>query len=263
MPAHRTLGVAVLAALCALAPSAGAADEKTTELGLYVWGVSLHGDVDTAEGSSSMHVPFSDLLDNTNLAFMGRFRTEFEEKFSFSANLEYFDLESDREQRSVRIGAEGNPKVPVEAKAEIDMWVGEASLGYEIFDFEEVELSPSAELYAGARFYNLANKLDFNVGGTSGDIDSSKGWVDAIVGARFVLGLSKTVDMGIQGDVGGFDYVNSSEFAWSQITSLSWAFADSWRLHLGYKFLEFKKGSGENKIKLQMRGPFVATSLVF
>lgn len=89
-------------------------------------------------------------------------------------------------------------------------------------------------------------------------------FVDAIVGARIGIDLSKTVVLGIQGDVGGFNIGNSNKFAWTQITSLSWDFSQSKTFSLGYKFLEVKHESGgDSTLKVQIRGPFLATSVRF
>jgi opacity protein-like surface antigen len=84
-------------------------------------------------------------------------------------------------------------------------------------------------------------------------------WVDGLVGARVFMDLSKTVVLGAQGDIGGFNIGNSSNLAWSQITSLSWNCSDSVTLALGYKFLDFRKEDGDNTVEIQIRGPFLAS----
>src|SRR5512139_2523137 len=113
MTKARTAFFALLAALCALAPSARAADrdKSSTELFLYVWGTAVAGDIDTPEGKADFNVPFSDVWDNLNLALMGRMRNQFD-KFSIVADLFYADLESDRERRTVRVGPTGGIEVP-------------------------------------------------------------------------------------------------------------------------------------------------------
>jgi len=260
----RCAGFALVASLVTLANAAVAADKDKNynELFLYVWGSAVAGDIDTPEGKSDFNVPFSDVWDNLNMALMGRLRSQ-HDKLSIVADLFYSDLESDRESRTIRLGPRGGLEVPASAKAEATMWIGELSFGYEIFSLENVPLKPTAELYAGGRFWDVSPKLDYRVGNTSGDIDTSKGWVDPIVGARFALALSKTVEMGIQGDVGGFGYANSAQFDYSQMTSLSWLFTDRMRLHLGYKFEGFVRDDGDSTLRFQLRGPFVAFSARF
>jgi len=89
-------------------------------------------------------------------------------------------------------------------------------------------------------------------------------WVDPILGLRFGVDLSKTVVLGVAGDVGGFNIGNyCSDFTWSQTTMLSWAFADSWSAHFGYRLLDFHRDAGSANVRMQMRGPFLATSYRF
>jgi len=98
----------------------------------------------------------------------------------------------------------------------------------------------------------------------SQDLGEWTSFVDGLVGARLFVDLSKTVMLGIQGDVGGFNIGNSSNLSWEQITSLSWRTSDSMTVSLGYKFLNVLKDSGEDAtIKIQLRGPFLAATYAF
>lgn len=248
------------------AARAADADKPTYELGLYVWGAMIAGDVDTPEGDASAHISFSDVWDNLNMALMGRARGNFG-KFSVVFDGEYFDLQSDREQRTARLGPQGNIKVPVSAQVKMHMNVLELNGGYEIFDVKGPfstgpgdERGTTGELYAGARYYAVQPQVIAKVGGARRDIGEWQSWVDGIVGARIGIDLSRTVVLGIQGDVGGFNIGNSNKFAWSQITSLTWDCTDSVSLSLGYKFLDVKREpNSDNTLDLQLRGPFVAS----
>jgi opacity protein-like surface antigen len=244
-------------------------DTPRYELMLYVWGASVAGQADTDKGEFDTHISFSDILDNLNLAGMLRGRAQFG-KFSVVGDVEYFDLESDRESTTVRFGPRGNIKVPVSAKVELDQWIAELSGGYEILNAKgpfstgpNDERGTVAELYAGGRYYALKPELDARFGSASNRVGDWSSWVDAIVGARIGIDLSKTVVLGIQGDVGGFNFGNSSKFAWSQITSLSWTFSESMTLSVGYKFLDFKREFGDAQLDLQLRGPFAALGVRF
>jgi len=244
-------------------------DEPTYDLTLYLWGTSVAGQVDTDRGEFDTHISFSDLLKNLNFAAMLRGRAQFG-KFSIVSDLEYFDLESDRESTTLRFGPRGNIKVPVSGKAELNQWIVELNGGYQIFNLKgPFSAGPSdergtiGELYAGGRYVALKPVLDWEVGPFSDKTGEWERWIDAVVGARVGIDLSKTVVLGIQGDVGGFNIGNSSKFAWSQITSLSWHFSDSLILSLGYKFLDVKKDHGDNQIDIQLRGPFAAMTARF
>lgn len=243
--------------------AARAADDATTlEIGLYVWGAGLYGHIDTDEGKVSNNVAFSDLIENLNLALMGRARLD-SGKLSLVGDVEYLDLESERERRTIRLGPEGGIHVPASAKAEMKSWVAELSGGYELFDLDEVALSPSTELYLGVRYWSMSPDVDVDVGTLEFDMDETLDWFDGIVGMRWFFELSPTVLFTVQGDVGGFGIGSASEFAWSQMTSLSWAFSERWQLHLAYKFMEFRHEGGGADLKEQFRGPVIATSVRF
>lgn len=244
-------------------------DKPVYELGIYLWGASMAVDADTDKGSFDSHIPFSDVWDNLNIAGMARGRAQVG-KFSLVGDVEYLDLESDRKRETLRFGPRGNIEVQASAKAELDAWIAELSGGYQILNVKgpfstgpKDERGTVAELYAGGRYYALKPWLDVQFGSVDRNVGEWEKWVDAIVGARIGIDLSKTVVFGIQGDVGGFNIGNSSDFAWTQITSLGWDFSESMTLYVGYKFLDFKRDIGDNEIKIQIRGPFLATSVRF
>jgi hypothetical protein len=262
MRSVRPFVAALVVALGALARFANAADgdsRTTFESFVYVWGEGMYGDADTPRGETSTDVPFSDLIDHANVAVMARGRLE-SGRFSLVGDVEYTDLESDRRSRTIRLGPQGGLKVSGDAKLKAKTWVGDLSAGYLLFDLEDVRLSPSAELYAGARYWSFSSELDAHVGGNDFDVDETETWVDGLVGARIGLDLSPTVVFGVQGDVGGFGVGASSDFSWMQMTSLTWAFSDTWRLHLAYKFMGFERENGEVEIKQQFRGPVLGVS---
>lgn len=251
-------------------PARAAANDKPDyELGLYVWGSSVAGNVDTPQGDASTHISFSDLLSNLNFAGMVRARANFD-KFSVVFDGEYFDLESDEENRTIRLGPEGNIEIRASAKVELVQYILELNTGYEIFDVNGPfnsgptdERGTRGELYLGGRYLSMKPEIKVKLGPGSASFGEWESWVDGVVGGRLAIDLSKTVVLGIQGDVGGFNIGQSDKFAWSQITSLSWRFSDSMSLALGYKFLDIKREIGDTTIDLQLRGPFIATSVRF
>jgi opacity protein-like surface antigen len=119
-------------------------------------------------------------------------------------------------------------------------------------------------VYLGARYWSIDPKITVQVNATRFRIGDQTEWVDPLVGLRFGIDLSSTVMMLIGGDVGGFNLGNySSDFTWSQITSLSWRVSDSVKLYVGYKFLDVHQKSGDLDTRMQTRGPFIAAGYVF
>lgn len=246
------------------------ADQARYEIAAYVWGTSLALKADTLEGAVSEHVSFSDLLSNTSGGFMAHARGEWG---PWSADLDGYwaKLRGDKQSETVRLGPQGGAQVGLEAKTHLDQWVIQATGGYRLFQLGSMfsrratdTRHVTGELYAGARYWSVDPKIEVQLNSTEFRLGDRLEWVDPLVGLRFRIDLSKTVAMLIGGDVGGFnigDYC--SDFTWSQVTALSWEFADSWSAHAGYRFLDFHRDSGDVNERIQLRGPFLALGYRF
>jgi hypothetical protein len=223
----------------------------------------MYGKISTDQGRSDVPIDTSDAMDEKNISALAILRLEVED-ISVQASGEFIDLDSDREPAFVRVGDRGNPTVRAGTKPEAQLWFVDATVGYRVFNTPDRVLEPSAELYAGARYFDFSPEITFNSGSTKiGEIDRNDGWVDAIVGARINLGLSKTVDMQVEGDVGGFGLGASSDFSWMQMTSIGWSFTDYTRFYMAYKFQQFRRDRGDTNYKEQFRGPYAGLSVMF
>lgn len=234
-------------------------DKPTFELALFGGLPGMYGDTDTDEGKSTVPIDTSDLTDEWNYAARAVARFQMAD-FSVQGGAEFMNLDSERELAFVRVGPHGNPTTQESVRPEAELWIGDLNLGYRLFHAEDTVLEPSAELYAGARYYDYSP--DISITG-AGSIDESDSWFDGIVGARINLALSDTVNMMIEGDVGGFGLWSSSEFQWMQMTSLGWSFTDYTRLYLAYKFQQFRRDDGDTNYNQQFRGPYAGLSVVF
>ena len=196
------LGLALAAALTAAPRDSRATDpdQPSYELGLYVWGNSLVSTIDTEEGSATSRIPFSDLLDNLNVAAMLRARANFD-KLSIVFDGEYFDLESETHRQTIRLGPQGNLEVEASAKVKLVQYILELNAGYQIFDLDAPyslvrgdELRTRGELYAGARYLSMKPEIEVQVGAQRTDIGNWESWVDGVVGARLAFDLSENVE---------------------------------------------------------------------
>jgi hypothetical protein len=273
--------VLVLAALAGSAradePSVAAraeADKARYELVGYLWGVSAALKLDTRRGAISEHVSFQDLIRHLSGGAMAHARGEWDtESGTWSADLDglWAKLRANNQSETVRLGPQGGITVGAQAKASATLWVVQATGGYRIFQLGSMfsrratdTRHVTGELFAGARYWSVNPNIHVAVNFLSTRLGDHTQWVDPIVGLRFGIDLSKTVVMRIAGDVGGFNIGNyCSEFTWSQTTMLSWAFADSWSMHVGYRFLDFHRDSGSANVRLQLRGPFLAVGYRF
>lgn len=258
--------------LAALATSARADDSSAGhyEIGAYVWGTSMAIKVDSSEGEVSAHVPFSDIVEHLSGGLMAHARGEWG---TWSADLDglYARLHGENISKTVRLGPQGGIRIGAEVESQLDEWIVEATGGYRLFQLGSL-FSRSAsdtrhvrgELYAGARYWSVDPKIEVQINTTKFRIGDRTQWVDPLIGLRFGIDLSKTVVMRISGDVGGFNIGGyCSDFTWSQVTALSWAFGESWSAHFGYKFLDVHRDSGGIDERIQVRGPFIAASYRF
>lgn len=268
---------AVALPACAQEGSEDAAVEyPRTEVALYIWGSMLAGKVNSETGEAKFYVSFSDLLSDLNAALMLHGRMQVNEKWSIVADLDTAHLRADNETKQVKLGPRQDFVVDAKLKAAMGYWIAELNGGYNLFRFGSLfsgrDTDPrhtTGEMYFGGRFYSFNPDINAEVttplGTTKTSIGNNQVWVDPVVGLRFGIDLSKTAQLGIMGDIGGFNLANgySSKFSWSQTTLLSWNFAESWRLHMGYRFLDFKHEFHAGKLNLQLRGPLVAVGYVF
>jgi hypothetical protein len=280
------LGTVALALLLIASPTGARADDPPaepqpqypqTEIMAYIWGTSLAGKVNSDRGEASFHVSFQDLLKNLNAALMLHSRTQLDEDWSIVADGLWAHLRAPKQSKQVKLGPREGIVVNGELKADMNEFIVEMNAGHKLFRFGSMfSRSPSdtrhvlGEMYFGGRLYaidpNVHATVTSNIPALNGErsLGNNQTWVDPVVGLRFSTDLSKTTRFIVMGDVGGFNLGGySSTFSWSQSTILSWDFAESWRLHMGYRFLDFKRDFHSGELKLQTRGPLIAIGYVF
>jgi hypothetical protein len=263
----------LLLLLVALAPGARAddrSDEARYELFAYIWGTSMALHVDTDEGEVSDHVPFSDLFKHLSGGFMARARGDWG---PWSATLDgfYTKLRGEKVSKNVRLGPRGGIQIGAEVESHLDQWIVEATGGHRLFQLGSPFSNRasdkrhfSGEIYAGARYWSVDPKIEVEINTTKFRIGDRTQWVDPVIGLRFAADLSSTVVFVVSGDVGGFNIGGyCSDFTWSQMTALNWAFGENWSTQAGYKFLDFRRDSSGAEEHIQLRGPFIALSYRF
>lgn len=270
----RLLAACAAISLCLCAAVAARADDSTDKgryaLTGYIWGSSVATKVDTDDGSVSSHISFSDLFSHLSGGLQAHGRGEWG-KWSVDLDGTWTKLRGEKQSKTVRLGPRGGIVIGGEVTSGLNEWIVEATAGYLLFETGSLfsnrptdQRRFRGEAYLGARYWSLDPKITVEVNSTRFRIGDRSEWVDPILGLRFAIDLSPTVIFHVNGDVGGFDIGNyCSQFTWSQMTALSWAFADSWSAHVGYRFLDTHQNSGDVDNRTQMRGPFIAASYRF
>jgi hypothetical protein len=85
--------------------------------------------------------------------------------------------------------------------------------------------------------------------GVNQSIETTTSWVDATIGFRVSVDVTRTVSLGFRGDVGGFGIGNSSEFTWQALPRVEWRFAEHWGVSVGYRAIGIKKGRADDTIE--------------
>ena len=250
-------------------------DRHPSEATLYLWMPMVASKIDSDHGQVKSYITFHDLLSNLNGALMLHGRYQASEDWSVVGDLFWAHLRADNQSRQVRLGPRGEFVVDAQLKAALGLWIAELNGGYKLFRFGSLfsrsDSDPRhtvGEMYFGGRYYSMNPDMEVKVKTPGRNLETSIGqnqaWVDPVVGLRFGSDLSRTTRLTVMGDVGGFNLGGySSEFSWSQTTTLSWDFAESWRLHMGYRFLDFKRDFHSGRVNMQLRGPFLAVGYTF
>ena len=222
-----SVAIAALAGGMTLTTNPAAAEENSpwhfdASLNLFLAGMT--GDV-TAKGlSSQVDASFSQIFDHLEAGAAGRF-TLGHEKWFFSTEFSYLKLSAPTSA----------------ADAELEQWLVEPSLGYQV--------CKHAQVFAGARYNNINGDITFN--GPAGRVATgTQDWWDPIVGANLTLPLIKD-KLSFDGhfDIGGFGA--GSDLTWQAFPYFNWRFAKWGSAQLGYRWLgtDYETGSGLNKFK--------------
>jgi hypothetical protein len=217
--------------------------EWTISITPYLWMYGLVGDVRVQNAEAEFDVGFSDILENLDLAVMARVEA-WKGRFGFFFDPSYGKLESEAEV--------GNTEVDVET----DLVLMDFGASYRLLDRRnEAGRARQADVSLGGRYVSLNNEIDFPA---AADRSRNTDFVDLTVGARYRMELSERFGFLIGGDVGGFDFGSSSEFAWNAQALGSFDVGKSGRVWAGYRILDFDRDDGgSNGIEIQFSGPIL------
>lgn len=236
-----------LAAPAAVAGSRGSGD-WAFDAGIYAWTPSM--DV-TPDGGDSIHMSFSDILDNLDMTFMGVFGAR-KDKWSLLGDVIYMKLSDSvsgiRQLPSLNTTATG--KVDVEMEA----WIVTAAGGYNLVDTGKYSL----DLLGGARYLSvdlpLKTRIDqFEYKKTpSGDIWSG------IIGVRGKADLAENWYLNYYLDAGAG---RNSSTTWQALAGIGYQF-QKFDAVLGYRYLTYDIDDGALE-DLTVKGPYAGVRFLF
>lgn len=210
----------------------------------YLLGAGIDGSVTVAAFESNVDVPFDQIIEDLEMAFMGHFHM-WNERWVISSDAIFVDLGNDVDvgQGSVAAGLQ-------EALLEV-------AGGY--------RLSPAMALLVGARWVDLSTDLRYTGPIVDQRVTADKGWIDPIVGAQFLVPLSASWWLGVHGDIGGFGV--GSDLAWQAYADIGWKASELLSIIVGYRAIDmdYEDGGGIDYFHydLTIAGPQLGVAFTF
>jgi hypothetical protein len=240
-------------------------DQWDIQLTPYFWAAELKGDATLRGRTGPVEVSFSDLLDNLDIAFMGRAEA-WKGRWGLFFDGLYMDL-----------GAEfSTPRGLVSADIDVKMTMLEFGLGYHLWETQvgkEGSQKLSFDLLGGGRYMNLEGEVDIVVGGPLAGLGLGRTfgrreeWVDPIVGGRLRWDINEKLAAAVRFDFGGFGIGEGSNLTWNFVAGIDYKLKKNMSLKAGYRIfdIDYDSGSGTNKfgIDAQFRGPIFGLTMKF
>lgn len=194
----------------------------------YLWAAGMDGTVTVAETEVDVDVPFSTIIENLDLAFMGHFDMR-NERWVVASDIIFVDLGHDENVTGDAGLAEGT------VTAGIDMTLLEVVGGYRV--------TPAVALLAGARWVDMGTSLRYSGDIVGENADVSKDWIDPLVGVHVFAPLSEKWWLGARADIGGFGV--GSELSWQAYVDIGFKVSHVTSLILGYHAIDIDYEDGE------------------
>ncbi|MGC5703152.1 hypothetical protein J4P02_23405 [Pseudomonas sp. NFXW11] len=233
----------------------------------YIWAARLDGRVSPFQRGPTISVekPFSEVVDDLNLGgfinVWGRY-----ERFVLSGDIMYVDTTDIHKVGPLpAFSIPGLGVIPpggnVDAKVDTKQFTATLMGGYRVIDAPGFSL----DALAGARVWHISNrvKVTGSLGGLSksASYHESFGWVDPLVGLRAFLPITQKLSVQGQADIGGFGA--GSNFTWSTLVSVNYAFRDSLSTSVGYKLLDVDYDHNGHVYDTRLSGPALGMTYRF
>ncbi|ANT61800.1 hypothetical protein AYJ57_15125 [Salipiger sp. CCB-MM3] len=221
-PCMTAIGLGLAAVAVTGAPAA--AQDWEFRITPYVWMAGLEGDLGTIPGfpAQSVDLSFGDIWDDLEygLFLSGTARN--------GPWVIYFDSSIVQTDSTEKIGGPNVDKVNIKSET--------STLTLAFGGTVSQSYTHNLDLYGGFRYWNLKN--DYRVYTPSGRIkrETDVDWTDPIVGIAGRYALSDRWQAFGAADIGGFGV--GSDFEWSLMAGVSYAFAEDFSLAFGWRVLD-------------------------
>jgi hypothetical protein len=198
----------------------------------YNWLTEMHGDLtlrgQTADIDISLDDTWDFLWNDLNFAAIGQVEAYYG-RCGVIFNGLYMDLSLGAQVRRLNFDAD------------FTQTILDTTFTYELEGVAQCLPLPCGsrfDLLAGMRYNSLSAGVTLT--GPRGNqvrVSGSEDWVDPIIGARLRVPLTETAIFSFRGDIGGFDWGNSSEFTWNIELMAERRCSERCSLIAGYRWL--------------------------
>jgi opacity protein-like surface antigen len=246
----------------ALSQGALAEEEWEFEVTPYLFAAALNGTTGVDGVETDIDVPFSEIWDNLDSAFMALF-TARKNRWLYGLEGVYMDLDPDT-SGSVT-GPLGNVTISGALDVTTKMYVYQGTVGYAVLQGET-----SVDLIAAARYtkldvgadldITLAGPVRFAEGSLSGS--GSESWTDLVVGAQVLHAVSENVNLMGYVDFGGGGG-SGSDSTYQAIAGVNWEFSENYIAKFGYRYLKWDYDQDGFKWDVAASGAYAGLGIRF
>lgn len=229
-------------------PQAAGADKWHFQVSPYFWLASLHGTAGIGNRSVQVDESFGDIWHSLDFALMGVFEAQ-KGKLVILADTEYVAISDDQ--------ATPGPLFS-NVNAKFKTFIFDPEVGYRVF--ENPAKGQSIDVLGGIRVWHVSTDFAFGAGFLPAiEVQSSRNWVDAIVGLRGKTALSEKVFLSGKFDLGG----GGSKFTWQVFGGLGYNIKPNIALIGGYRVLDVDYDKNNFLYDMNQRGPIMGLGFRF
>lgn len=235
------------------------ADAWQFEITPYLLAAGLNGQVGIHGVTADVDMPFSDIWDNLDSAFMALFTAQ-KGRWSYGFEGVYFKI-TDQGSKSVT-GSFGNVTVDGALKLTTSINIYQGSVGYRVLDDKT-----KVDLIGAVRYTQV--KTDMNVSltttpgivfpGGASSASGSEDWTDVVVGVRALYPVSNNVSLLGYADVGA----GGSDLTYQLIAGVNWEFVEDITAKVGYRVLDWDYRNEGTVWDMQASGMYLGVGFKF
>jgi hypothetical protein len=212
----------------------------------YLWGASI--DAWPAEGEK-LHISFSDILDDLDMALMGTLSAR-KGRWSAFSDIIYLDIEDEQKGKVSLLD------IPIRTDFNLGLkaWIVTTAGAYTLVDKDRFSL----DLLAGARYFWLELPLDARVGSEKVKATPSDHVWDGILGVKGDVDIDDNWFLSYYLDAGTGD----TDFTWQGLAELNYRFK-KFVASAGYRYLYWDFYDSSDIDTLTVKGPYAGVKFLF